>query len=264
MPEIKILGDLEILKDGRVSTPSPPMVRRILALMAVQENRLVPVASFVEELWGESPPRSAETTVRSYVYQLRKMLISEGFQEPGEELLVTRPPGYLLRVPAHALDAHLFERLAADGRAELTAGRPGRAADLLRRALGLWTGRALANVSLGRTLHAHVVRLEEQRLHALELRIQADLELKRHRDIIGELRSLVATHPLNEWFHGQLIVALARSGRRSEALQAYQHVLTLLRKELGLDPSPDLQRLQYELLTSGRMPTRANGVGLAS
>jgi SARP family transcriptional regulator, regulator of embCAB operon len=257
MPEIKILGNLEIIKDGRVSTPSPPMVRRILALLAVRANRLVQVDSFVEELWGEDPPKSAETTVRGYVYQLRKMLISEHLQEPGEELLVTEPPGYLLRIPEDALDVHVFERLAAEGRRDLADGHPGRAADLLGRALTLWTGGALANVSLGRTLQPHVVRLEEQRLRALELRIQADLELGRHRDMIGELRSLVATHPLNEWFHGRLIEALTRSDRRCEALEAYQNVLTLLRDELGLDPSPDLQRLQYELLTTGRVPAHA-------
>lgn len=249
MPEIKILGNLEFLKDGHASTPSPPMVRRILALLAVRTNRLVPLTSFVEELWGERPPRSAETTVRGYVCQLRKVL-SEGLQEPGEELLVTRPPGYLLRVPEQDLDAYVFERLTENGRAELMNGHPQRASELLRRALSLWTGRALANVSHGRTLQAHVINLEEQRLRALELRIQADLELKRHRDIIGELRSLVATNPLNEWFHGQLIVALARSGRRFEALQAYQHLLTLMRTELGLEPSFDLQRLRRELLAA--------------
>lgn len=251
MLEIKILGNLEFLKDGHTSTPSPPMVRRILALLAVRTNRLVPMTTFVEELWGESPPKSAETTVRNYVYQLRKMLVSEGIQESGEELLITRPPGYLLRVPEHALDVYAFEKLTADGRSELTGGHPQRAAELFHRALALWTGRPLANVPFGRTLQARAVNLEEQRLRALELRIQADLELQRHRDIIGELRSLVTTHPLNEWFHRTLIVALARSGRRLEALKAYQNVLTLLRNEVGLDPSPDLQRLQHELLTSG-------------
>lgn len=264
MPEIKILGNLEILKDDRVSTPSPPMVRRVLALMAVRVNQLVHVGSFVEELWGENPPKSAETTVRGYVCQLRKMLVSDRLHEPGEELLVTRPPGYLLRVPEHALDADVFEGLAAEGRADLADGRPRRAADLLAQALRLWTGPALANVSLGRTLQAHVVRLEEQRLRVLELRIQADLDLGRHRDLIGELRSLVAIHPLNEWLQGQLIVALARSGRRYDALQAYESVLTLLRTELGLAPSADLQRLHCELFTSGRAPAYTGELTAAS
>lgn len=236
------------------------MVRQVLALLAVQTNRLVPVASLIEELWGDNIPKSAESTVRGYVYQLRRMLISEGFQASGEELLITRPPGYLLRIPEHALDAQIFERLAADGRAELAAGRSQRASDLLRRALGLWTGRALANVTQGRTLQAHAVSLEEQRLRALELRIEADLELDRHRDVIAELRGIVATDPLNEWFHGQLIVALARSGRRLEALQTYENVRTLLRRELGLEPSPFLQRLRHELLD----PVGVGGGGLAS
>lgn len=262
MPEIKILGNLELMENGHALTPSPPMVRRVLALLAVNLNRLVPVASLIEELWGEDSPKSAESTVRGYVHQLRKTLISEGLQTPGEEVLVTQSPGYMLRLPECALDAHLFERLAADGRAERASGHPQRASDLLRRALSLWTGPALANVTHGRLLQAHAVNLEEQRLRALELRIEADLELKRHRDVIGELRGIVATNPLNEWFHGQLIVALARSGRRLEALQAYQNVLTLLRTELGLEPSPFLQKLRHELSAPGY--TRVSGGGLAS
>jgi DNA-binding SARP family transcriptional activator len=173
-------------------------------------------------------------------------------------------PGYVLRLPEHALDLDTFERLAAEGRADLDGGRPCRAADLLRQALDLWTGRTLANVSLGRILHAHVVHIEELRLRVLELRIEADLRLGRHRELIGELRSLVATHPLNEWFHSRLIVALANSGRRYEALQAYQNVHTLLKNELGLDPSPELQQLQFELLNSGRVRSPETHLVVAS
>jgi len=109
----------------------------------------------------------------------------------------------------------------------------------------------LANVLVGRLLEAHVVHFEEQRMRTLEMRIQADAELGRHRELVGEMRSLVATHPLNEWFHGQLIVALSRCGRRGEALQAYQNLRVVLSDQLGLDPQPELQRLQREVLAHG-------------
>src|SRR4051794_18884877 len=128
MPEVKILGNLEILREGRVSTPSAPMVRRILALLALRANQVVPVETFIEELWGEDPPKCARMTVRSYIYQLRKMLVAEGLQELGEELLITKVPGYVLRLPEHALDLDTFERLAAEGRADLDGGHPCRAA----------------------------------------------------------------------------------------------------------------------------------------
>src|SRR5207249_5603424 len=116
---------------------------------------------------------------------------------------------------------------------------PDRASHLLRRALGLWRGPGLANVRRGSLLEAHAVHLEEQRMRTLELRIQADVELGRYRELIGEMRSLVAVHPLNEWFHGQLIMALSHSGRRGEALQAYQDLRRTLSNQLGVDPQPE-------------------------
>ena len=145
--------------------------------------------------------------------------------------------------------AHTFARLSRRGRELLENGKTADAADALRQALQLWRGPALANVLTGRLLESHAVHLEEERLRTLKLRILADAELGRHHALIGELRSLVATYPLNEWFHGQLIAALSRSGRRSEALQAYHSLRQLLRNELGLDPQPELQRLQQEVLS---------------
>jgi len=133
----------------------------------------------------------------------------------------------------------------------MAGGRPDLGSKALRRALALWRGPALADVTLGRALEAHVIHLEEQRIRALELRIQADMELGLHRELVGELRFLVATNPLNEWFHRQLIWTLGHCGRRSEALQAYQQLRRTLNEELGLDPSPDLQRLHQEVLSVG-------------
>jgi SARP family transcriptional regulator, regulator of embCAB operon len=251
MLQLNVLGPLEVLDDGRACTPTPPKVRRVLALLLLRANQVVPMDALIEELWGENPPLSAVGTAQTYIYQLRKTLDRREVVAGGGEWLMTRPPGYLMAVSPDQIDAVTFEMLSRQGRQLLDNGQPEDAAQVLRRALDLWNGPCLANVGLGRLLEAHAVHLEEQRMRTLELRIQADAELGRHRELIGEIRSLVVSHPLNEWFHGQLIVALSRSGRRGEALQAYQHLREVLGSQLGLDPQPDMQRLQREVLTDG-------------
>ncbi|HZN73223.1 MAG TPA: AfsR/SARP family transcriptional regulator [Micromonosporaceae bacterium] len=252
MLHFQVLGPLEVLDGDRVCTPSPPKVSRVLALLLLRANQVVSMDSLIEELWGEEPPTSAIGTAQTYIYQLRKILDPRGEVSAASEWLVTKAPGYLMRVSPNQLDATTFEALSWQGRQMLERGQPEQAAQLLRRALDLWRGPSLANVRRGHLLEAHAVHLEEQRMRTLELRIQADAELGRHRELIGEMRSLVASHPLNEWFHGQLIVALSRSGRRGEALQAYQDLRRVLSSQLGLDPQPELQRLHREVLSHGR------------
>jgi DNA-binding SARP family transcriptional activator len=251
MTAFKVLGALELLNGERICTPTAPKLRRVLALLLLCANQVVHIDYLIEELWGEDPPKSAVTQAQTYIYQLRKVITKEKLDAPGRELLLTKPPGYVLRVEPEQVDAFVFQRLVWQGRKSLENGDIETAAETLRHALDMWTGPALADVTPGRVLAAHVVPLEEQRLRALELRIQADLRLGLHRELIGELRSLVATHPLNEWFHGQLITVLSQAGRRSEALQTYQDLRTTLNGELGLEPSPELQRLQHEVLTAG-------------
>lgn len=251
MLQFQVLGPLEVFDGDRVCTPTPPKVSRVLALLLLRANQLVSMDSLIEELWGEEPPLSAVGTAQTYIYQLRKFLDPNGERSAHCEWLVTKAPGYMMRVAQEQLDATAFESLSWRGRDALERGEPELASRLLRRALGLWKGPSLANVRRGNLLEAHAVHLEEQRMRVLELRIHADAELGRHREMIGEMRSLVATHPLNEWFHGQLIVALSRSGRRGEALQAYQDLRRVLSNQLGLDPQPELQRLHQEVLTNG-------------
>lgn len=231
-------------------TPSPPKVRQVLALLMVRANQIVHPDVLIEELWGHHPPKSAMTTLQTYIYHLRRMFAEEDLDTRGEEFLVTQHPGYVLRVPRQALDTETFEELLTRGRGELEDGSTARAAGLLREALALWAGPPLANVSQGSILEAHVVRLEELQTHALQLRIQADLALGRHRELIGELRSLTAAHPLDEWVSTQLITALARSGRRSEALAAYRRVRAALQNELGLDPSIEVQQVLQDVLSA--------------
>lgn len=247
----EVLGPLEVIREDRKCTPTAPKVCRALALLLLRANYVVSTEALIGELWGEDPPRTAVTTTQTYIYQLRKSLDEDGSDPTQNELLATKPPGYVLRVDKDQLDAGISERLVTEGAELLDAGEPEHAGECLQRALDMWRGPALANIDCGSLLEAHAVHLDELRIRATELRIQADMELGKFRALIPELRSLVATHPLNEWFHEQLMVALARSGRRGDALKAYQEVRRILSKHLGLDPNPRLQALHQEILTSG-------------
>jgi DNA-binding SARP family transcriptional activator len=249
MTYFRVLGALEV-SSRRNCTPQAPKLRSVLALLLLQANRVVQMDTIIEELWGPNPPRSAVTIVQTYVYNLRKIFAAEMIDPPGRPLLTTKPPGYLFQTEPGQIDAEVFERLVRRGRDLKEMNQPRQAAVTLSQALDMWTGPALAGVPQGRLLQAHAVHLEERRINALELRIQVDISLGRHRDLIPELRSLTCAHPLNEWFHEQLIAVLNRCGRRGEALQAYQDVRVLLSEELGVDPSPALQRLQRQVLTA--------------
>jgi SARP family transcriptional regulator, regulator of embCAB operon len=219
-------------------------------------NRVVHLDLLIEELWGANPPKSAVTTAQTYIHHLRKITLPEKSDTAGS-LIITKAPGYVLSIDPKQVDSFVFQRRVWQGRKNLESGDATEAARVFRQALEMWRGPALADVAPGRILEAQVVTLEEQRLRALELRIQADLQLGLHRELIGELRSLVASHPLNEWFHGQLIATLSHAGRRNDALQTYQNLRATLSGELGLEPSPELQRLQREVLSSGYARSRA-------
>ncbi|MEU8775766.1 AfsR/SARP family transcriptional regulator [Streptomyces sp. NPDC048606] len=240
---------MEVLHEDGHHTPTAPKARNTLALLLSRANQVVEIPALIDELWIDHPPRSAVTTAQTYIYQLRKMFQTAVGSEAAGKMLVTKAPGYSLRVDALEIDVQLFEQRAAEGKRLLAAGRAEEASRRLREALALWRGPALADVNAGRILEAHVVQLEESRLGALQLRVEADLRLRRYRELVPELRSLVATHPLNEWLHAQLITCLRYSGRRGEALQAYQALRRVLDDELGLRPSLPLQRLEQYLLT---------------
>ncbi|MDL4774136.1 MULTISPECIES: AfsR/SARP family transcriptional regulator [Thermomonosporaceae] len=227
-------------------TPTAPKVRQVLAFLLVRCGKLVQVGELIDELWGDEPPASAMTTLQTYIYKLRKDVLDRCTSAT----LHTRVSGYLLDVSAERGDLLRFERLAHEGRTALDEGDAARAADRLCEALALWRGPALADVSAGEILSAHVTRVEEERLRTLELRITADLELGRHRQLISELKMLVSEHPLNERFHSHLMVALHRSGRRYEALEVYQGLRRMLIDELGMEPSAAVQQLHLNLLSS--------------
>jgi DNA-binding SARP family transcriptional activator len=257
MIEFRILGKFELLKGERSCTPTAPKVRQVLAHLLMNANQVVHIDSIIDELWEQRPPTSAVTTTQTYIYQLRRIIERELLAAAGEQLLVTKLPGYMLRVKPGQLDAERFAHLVAEGRELLQQHRPDQAAQRLQAALSLWTGPPLFGVPRGSRLEAWCVQLEEQRLRALELRIEADIRLGRHREVVADLRSLVVINPLNEWFHERLIWVLGRSGRRAEALQAYANLRSSLRDELGLEPSQELQRLHQQLIAvAGRSRPR--------
>jgi DNA-binding SARP family transcriptional activator/DNA-binding CsgD family transcriptional regulator len=234
--EFRLLGPLEIHEDGRVVPLGAAKQRSLLGVLLLHANETVSVDRLVDELWGERPPARSTKLVQGYVSGLRKHL--------GAERVVTRRPGYLVRVETSELDSVEFERLVARARSE----RPEEAARRLREALALWRGPALADVTLEGFAAREAERLNELRFAALLDRIEADLALGRHAELVGELEALIAEHPLRERLRGQLMLALYRAGRQAEALQVYREARRMLTEELGIDPSIELQSLEKAIL----------------
>ncbi|RKN43906.1 AfsR/SARP family transcriptional regulator [Streptomyces hoynatensis] len=253
--EINVLGPLAAHDRGVSIVPSAAKPRQLLALLALHADRVVTVPTLMEEIWGESIPRSAATTLQTYILQLRRKIAASLGGDPGrhaKDVLVTRHGGYVLRVRPGHLDYEEFDQLVGAGRRALEAGDDRAASEQLGRALALWRGPALVDVRVGSVLELEVLRMEESRMAALERRIEADLRLGRHGELIPELQVLAARHPLHENFCGQLMVALHRAGSSWRALEAYQRLRGTLVSELGLEPSQRLQRIQQAVL-SGKM-----------
>jgi DNA-binding SARP family transcriptional activator len=237
--EFRILGPLEVWDKGSEVSLGGPKPRALLAVLLLHPNEVVPADRLVGELWGEDSPERA-AALRVNVSRLRKVL--------PQDALTTRSPGYVIRVEPDELDLHRFERLVHEGRGLLGRGLAADASERLRDALSLWRGPALADFLYESFAQAAIARLEEIRLAAVELRIDADLALGRHHELVGELEALVAGHPLRERLRRNLMTALYRSGRQAEALDAYRGARRALVDELGIDPSPALQELERAIL----------------
>jgi DNA-binding SARP family transcriptional activator len=238
--EFRILGPLEVWSEGRQLGLGGPKLRALLAVLLLHANEVVPADRLIEELWGDHSPGRAAAALRVNVSRLRKAL--------PRDVLTTRSPGYVIRVELDVLDLHRFERLIDEGRSLLTRGLAADASERLRDALSLWRGPALANFAYESFAQAAIARLEEIRLAAVELRIDADLAVGRHDELVGELEGLVAEHPLRERLRKCLMTALYRSGRQAEALEAYQDARRALVDELGIEPAPALQELERSIL----------------
>jgi len=245
--EFRVLGPLQVASNGSVVPLGGARQRALLALLILNANEVVPLERLIDELWGESPPGSAANIVQGYVSHLRKAL-EPGRQRGEHEVLVSRPPGYVLRVTADQLDSEDFRRLTAEGRRLLEEGHAEAATERLQDALALWRGSALVDLAHETFAQADVERLEELRLTALEDRIDADLVLGRQAGLVGELRELAEEHPLRERLRAQLMAALYRDGRQAEALEVFRDTRRSLSEELGIEPGPALRELERAIL----------------
>jgi DNA-binding SARP family transcriptional activator/streptogramin lyase len=238
--EFRLLGPLEIADGNGTVTVGAGKRRSLLALLLLHPNEVISAERLIDELWGERPPATASKSLQVYVSQLRKEL--------GRDVLQTRGNGYVACVGPDDIDAQRFERMVGEGGRTLTAGDPGKASATLMKALAIWRGPPLADFAYEPFAQREIARLEEMRLVALETRTDADLELGRHAELVGDLEALVADEPLRERLRGQLMLALYRCGRQAEALQAYREGRALLSSELGLEPGPALRELEAKIL----------------
>jgi ABC-type transport system substrate-binding protein/DNA-binding SARP family transcriptional activator len=239
--EFGVLGPVLVRRDGRDEPLGGPKQRSLLAMLLLRANEVAARDRLIDGLWGERPPPTAAHTLDNYVSRLRKVV--------GDDRLERRPPGYVLRVEAGELDLDRFEQALRRGREELAHDRPVEAAEQLQEALALWRGPALADLQYEPFAQDAVDRLEERRLQALEERLEADLALGRSGELVPQLEALVREHPFRERLVRQLMLALYRAGRQAEALAAYQASRRRLAEELGLEPGPELQRLQDAILS---------------
>jgi DNA-binding SARP family transcriptional activator len=234
--EFRLLGPLEVIEGDRSLALGGGLQRSLFGALLLHANEVVSTDRLIDALWGQSPPLTATKSIQVYVSRLRKEL--------GEGRLVSRPPGYLLKVDRSELDLGRFEQLLGEAR----SADPPNAARMLRRALALWRGPALADLAYEPFVQTEIARLEELRWVAIEQRIDAELASGRHAELIGELEALVAEHPLRERLRYQLMLALYRSARQAEALETYRRAQRELAEQLGLQPSEDLKRLEQAIL----------------
>ncbi|NNG38272.1 AfsR/SARP family transcriptional regulator [Flexivirga sp. ID2601S] len=254
MVNYRVLGPLTIVDGDVHSIPSATRQRQLLALLLLNANNSVPVETCVAELWEDDPPKTATTTLQTYVLQLRRILAalpSIGSQHEAKKRLTTQPGSYQLRLAEDdTVDAHTFRTLVDSARTAIDQRNDICAAVLLRRALELWEGEPLLGVQTGPRLRAWAVGLAAQRLTTIEQRVEADLRIGMHHELIGDLSSLIVEYPTNENLHAQLMIALYRSGRPAQALSVMARLHDTLDVELGLDPSPRMRDLHQAVLSS--------------
>ncbi|HEU4658313.1 MAG TPA: AfsR/SARP family transcriptional regulator [Capillimicrobium sp.] len=245
--DFRLLGPIEVSDGHRTLTLGGPKQRALLATLLLHANEVVSRDALIDALWGATPPETAVTALHVQVSHLRKLLDPER-GDGGDRVLLTRPPGYVLVVDPDDVDVFRFERLAAAGREALARDDPARAAGDLARALALWRGPPLADLAYEGFVQVTISRLEELRLAALEDWLDAELQLGHHAAVVGELRALVSDHPLHERAQAQLVLALYRSGRQAEALEAYHRARGALTDEVGIEPSRPLRDLHTAVL----------------
>lgn len=246
--EYRVLGKLEVLRDGHPVDLGAFRQRALLALLLTAPNSVFSTDQILDELWGDAGGVDKQNALWVYVSGLRKALEPDREKRTDGSILLTRAPGYLIEAAAEQIDSLRFERLVTEGRA-LADVDPAAASLVLGESLALWRGRAFEEFTYESFAQAEIARLEELRLEAVELRVDADLQRGLSRDLISELESLVRQHPLKERMTGQLMLALYRSSRQAEALRAYQVLKSRLGEELGIEPSSWLRKLEEQIVT---------------
>ena len=250
MLAFRILGPLDVVVEeyGPLRLGGPKQ-RAVLAILLLNANRVVPIDRLADDIYGDALPASALTQIQAQISQLRKLLDAHGAPGATGSLIETRAPGYLIRLSPDQLDLRTFERWIAEAAEASSRGDLGAASSRYRNALDLWRGPPLAEFARDSFAQPAIARLEDLRLGALEDRIDADLALGRQGELVAELEELVSEHPLRERMRGQLMLALYRSGRQAEALEAYRRFRRALVEELGIEPSRALQELERAILT---------------
>jgi YVTN family beta-propeller protein len=238
--EFRILGPVEVWKDGRPVSFGRGKQRAVLALLVLDANRIVSSDRLIDQLWNGQPPATAATALQGHISGLRKAL--------GPDVIATRRPGYVLEIEPEQVDLGRFERLRDEARSALEHGDPDASSEKLRGALELWHGEAFADISSEPSIQAEAARLEDLRVATLEDRLDADLAAGRSAELVDELQRLVSIHPLRERLWGQLMLSLYRSGRQASALDAYRRARRTLISELGLEPGPALRDLERRVL----------------
>ncbi|WP_052590584.1 AfsR/SARP family transcriptional regulator [Luteipulveratus mongoliensis] len=240
---IRVLGPVEVLEGGDWHRVGGAKCRAVLAALVAQAPASVSIDTLIDEVWGQSPPKTASTQIHGYVLRLRRLL-----DDTCGKVLVTAPPGYRLEVEPEEVDAQAASAGLADGASLLQAGAPDEAATVLTQALALWRGEPYADVDSSVLVQPRVERLRELRISLVETRFEAEIDAGRHAEVIGEVRDHIGAHPLREQPWQQLMLALHRSGRQADALQEYQRLRRLLIDELGVEPCASVQQLHEQIL----------------
>jgi predicted ATPase/DNA-binding SARP family transcriptional activator len=246
--EFFVLGPLEARVGGEAVPLGGGKRLAVLGMLLARANQPVSTDWLIDALWGEQPPASARTTVQVYISELRRLLAPGDQSAPSRDLIVTGPAGYVLQVETSRLDSARFEALAAEAGHALLAGRLEQAVERSRKALSLWRGPPFADFAFEQWAQTESARLDELRLTCLEARIEAELTLGHHANVIAELEALTAAQPLRERLRAQLMLALYRAGRQAEALEAYQQARRTLVDEVGIEPTAELQTLHKQIL----------------
>ncbi|MFD2768416.1 AfsR/SARP family transcriptional regulator [Micromonospora eburnea] len=243
----EVLGPLRVLDGDQVSTISAPKIEIVMTVLLVRSDQVVTLEQLMAEIWGDQLPRRATAGVHVYISQLRKFLSRP---ERPDSPVVTRPSGYLLRKGSDELDLHIFLQSVEEGRGHFRDQRYEQAVACLDQALAQWRGPLAGDLRAGRIIDGFAAWLAETRLECLEMLMESQLHMGRHREIVGRLYSLTLEHPLREAFYRQLMLALYRSERQADALRVYQGARAMLNEELGLEPCRGLQALNRAILVA--------------